>query len=192
MCAYNIITSQTSPPTPQGRDHKLENNILQKFSYRSQNSEPQVRLHSLWGLAPEERAPRAFAFEDQQGLIASTPQNWENRDSVLRGHTQVMCIRIQEKSSDFMGAWARHTCWSWRASRGKHKRWLTVWGQGPEGGDIREYSLGWALLEATFWQQDLAPLNSLRLQCWDASGREHSPTHPQTGCLKTSWACSRL
>ena len=116
-------------PDTQGGGHKLENNILQKFSYRSQNSEPHVRLHSLGGLAAGRRAPRAFAFESQQGLIASTPQNWENGDSALGGHTPLMCTRIQEKSRDFMGAWARHTCRPWRASGGKHSRWLTH----PEG-----------------------------------------------------------
>lgn len=57
VCAHDIIT----PQTPQGGAHRQENNTLQKPPYRSQNSEPHVRLHSLgvWhrGEEPPEHLP---------------------------------------------------------------------------------------------------------------------------------------
>lgn len=178
MLQYNHI------PDTQGGGHKLENNTLQKFSSRSQNSEPHVRLHSLGGLAPGRRAPRAFAFESQQGLIASTPQNWETRDSALEG-TLGSVHEIQEKSRDFMGAWARHACWPGRASVGEHSRWLTR-SEGKDPG-WRHQGARWDTLSGRphltpgpdSTQQPVAP--ALGPSGQQPAGRELSPTRRQTG-----------
>lgn len=48
--------------------------ILQRFSHRSEGSEPHVTLPSP-GLLPREDKPFR-AFEGQCGLIPGTPQDW--------------------------------------------------------------------------------------------------------------------
>ena len=61
------------------------------------------------------------------------------------------------------------------------------------GGDSSgEYSLVWALLEAAIFSPTLGPTQHLlgssagTPQAKELTGWEHSPTHQQTGCQKSS------
>ena len=70
-----------------------------------------------------------------------------------RAHTRSFCPGTQGKSSDFIGAWARLTCWSWRVSWGS--RCGSLWGQG-------HWWIHWpeCSQRLPFWHQDLAPPNT--------------------------------
>jgi len=64
--------------------------ISQRFSHRSENSEPHIRLPSLGGLASGGGALRAFDFAGQWGLLKGTPQD--------RGKQKHHCWRAHGRS----------------------------------------------------------------------------------------------
>ena len=126
LSRYNQI-----PYPPGGQLTNWKIIILQRFSHRSESSEPHVRLPSLGG------APRAFGFEGQQGLSAGAPQDWgKQRLHSWRAHTRFHVHWDPGQSSDSTGAWARSTCGSWRqGSAVAH-----CGGKDTGGGGLRDYS----------------------------------------------------
>lgn len=49
-------------------------------------------------------------------MITETPQDWRKKIlQCIQGCTQdLKCTRSQSKSRDFIAAWARLSCWSWK------------------------------------------------------------------------------
>lgn len=63
--------------------------MLQRFSHRSEGSEPHVTLPSPGLLPREDEPPRASDFEGQCGLIPGTPQDGgEMETSLLKARTR--------------------------------------------------------------------------------------------------------
>ena len=157
---YNQI-----PYSPGGWPTNWRIIIWQRFSHRSESSEPHIRLPSP---ASGRWAPTAFGSEGQQVLISVCHRTGGNRDFILKGCKQnLIYTGTKDKSNSFIGPWTWPTCWSWSVSWGGSR------GGGAEtypgdkdtfGRGIREYSLAWTLLAANIlghWHQDLAPPNSL-------------------------------
>ena len=89
--------------------------IILQFSHMSESSEPHVRLPSLGVWHWEEENPEHLALKASGSWSQELHRTGGNRDSTLGGCTQsLMHTMTQDKSSDFIGAWARSTCWSWR------------------------------------------------------------------------------
>ena len=87
-------------------------------------------------------------------------------------HTRSVCTGTQRKSSDFIGAWARPTCCSWRVSWGGGGSYGSLWGQGHWwwrywGVLIGMSSPGGHHFDTKTWLHPIA----CRLQCWDTSGQ---------------------
>lgn len=55
--------------------HKLENNSVTEILPEEWEFWEPRQAPPPWGLALAGRVPRAFSFEDQQGLIAEAPQS---------------------------------------------------------------------------------------------------------------------
>ena len=62
--------------------------------------------------------------------------------------------------------------------------------KGTGGSSSGKHSLAWALLEVTIFSPRPSPTQQPTgmPQANQPTGEEHSPTHQQTGCLKSSWA----
>ena len=101
-----------------------------------------------------------------------------------------------EKNSDLIRGWARPTCWYWRVScRGK--RWLWLW-QGQ-----RWQQPLWRVITGMSPPRDFhfppRPIPTQQSvgssagtpQAKQPTGQEHSPTHQETGHMKSSqaWLC---
>ena len=85
-----------------------------------------VSLTSLEVWHQEEEPPEYSALKASGIWLQELHRTEGKRDSTLGGHTQgLMCTRTQGKSSDFIGAWARPTCWSWKVFLGG-SRWLKL------------------------------------------------------------------
>ena len=83
-----------------------------------------VSLASLEVWHQEEEPPEFSALKANGAWLQELNRTEGKRDSTLGGHTQgLMCTRTQGKSSDFIGAWARPTCWSGKVFLGG-SRWL--------------------------------------------------------------------
>ena len=83
-------------------------------------------------------------FEGQWGLIVGAPQDrgggwWETGPPLLEGAHKLSCTPAHRaKAVDFLGAWTRLICWSWRVSCGVGRK-VTVDLSGvikPGGGNI--------------------------------------------------------
>lgn len=96
---------------------------------------PHIRFFQSRGLALGRGSPRPV------GLITGITQDWGERSSILGGCIQgFMHTRNWKKSIDFIDAWARPICWSWRVSRGAGAA-MTHCGDKDTGGKhTREYS----------------------------------------------------
>ena len=138
--------------------------ILQEFSHRSESSEPHIRLPSLgiWYLG--EGAPRAFGFEDQQGLSAEAPQDWGKQGLCSWRVHEVHVHWDPGQSSNFIGVWADLTVRLGGSPRKVGRQlWLTVGAatlvpEAPWNVHQRELSQ-----RSPFWHWDLAPPNSLSI-----------------------------
>ena len=127
----------------------------------------------------------------------------EKETPLLEGTQGLVCTRTQEKVSDFIGAWVRPSCGSWRVSwGGGMELWLTVGTRAVAAvvpGKANWCELSW---RPPYWQYlsiltgwpHLTPLcSSAGMPHLDnKQGGKHSPTHHQTDCLKSFWAHSYL
>ncbi|KAB1266533.1 hypothetical protein Cadr_000019756 [Camelus dromedarius] len=117
--------------------------------------------------APERQALRALGFEGQWGLTAGAPQDWGNRDFMLKGRTPKPPVHQDpgqkkkfDRSLGQVYLLVSEMC-GYGSPRGPRSWWQTYWGTfGPA-----------TVLEC------LRPNHLTALR--------HSPTHQQTGCLKT-------
>ena len=115
-----------SNPIPSGWQPTHWRTVLQRFSHNSENSKPLVGLPSLEVLYQDDKRPKHVTLKARG-----------NRDVTLTGHMQNLThTRTQGKAVAFIGAWARPTYWSWKASWGGgcHSPWICdtgdshIWG----------------------------------------------------------------
>ena len=86
--------------------------IFQKFSHRNESSEPHIRLLSLGVWHQEKDPPEHLALKGRGTWLQELHRTGGNRDSTLGRCIQTfMHTKTQGKSSDFIGVWARPTCW---------------------------------------------------------------------------------
>ena len=138
-------------------------------------------------------APRAFGFEGQRGLSAEAPQSQgKQRPYSSRVHPWFQGHWDPGQSSDSIGAWARPTCGLWRVSCGDRVSCGSLWSQGHwwwtlQGTLISVSSPGGRHFGTETWpHQQPAGSSAGTPQSKQPTGWEHSPTHQQTGCLKSS------
>ena len=143
--------------------------ISQRFSDRSQTSEPHTRLPSLGVWQWEEGPSEQVALKVSRVWSQESHQPGGDRNSALGGHT---CSHVhQGKSSDLTGVWVIPTCWYWKVfCGGWWHLWLTM-------GTKTAVAL---VLGSTHWHEPsqgyhfltktLPHPKACRLQCWDASG----------------------
>ena len=111
---------------PGGQPTNFKIIILQRFSHRSESSEPHIRLLSLLVWYQEEEPPEHLSLKASGAWWQELHKTWVNWRNILRGHTQGSYkLGPRGKSSDFIAAWVRPTCWSWRVSWGGGRLWLT-------------------------------------------------------------------
>ena len=101
--------------------------ISQKFSHRSESSEPHFRVPSLgvwhWG----EKPPEHLTLKASRDSVQELHTTGENRFHSKRVYTRFHVHGDTGQSSDSIGAWAKPTCGSWRVSwGGQGWLWLTV------------------------------------------------------------------
>ena len=108
-----------------------------------------------------------------------------------------MHTRTQGKSSDFIGAWARPTCGSWRVSSGgRGELWFTVGTRKLEAevpGNIHQCEFSWGLPFGTkTWPHPTA----CWFQHWDARGqktnRVGTQLHPSADRLAKDFPSPKL
>lgn len=101
--------------------------ILQKFSHESESSEVYVRLPSL-AVWHWEELPEHLTLKSIKSWPQKHHKTGENRHSTLGGWKQVLVsTETQGKSSDFIGALARHTYYLWRVFwGGEGQQWLSL------------------------------------------------------------------
>ena len=116
MLGGALLWCNQIPYPPGGWPTNQKIIILQEFSYRSESFEPHIRLPSLgiWYLG--EGAPRAFGFEDQQGLSAEAPQDWGKQGLCSWRMHEVSCPLGPRAKQWLHRSLGRPTCASWRAS----------------------------------------------------------------------------
>ena len=108
-----------------------------------------------------------------------------------------MSNRTQGRSNDFIGAWARPTCWSWRRLQEVEAAVGSLWGQGHWWWKYCEILTDISSLRGCpFVTQTWPHSRYCRLQCWDASGQTTSRvgTQPQssTGRLPKTFLSPEL
>ena len=197
---HDAIKSYTHQMSNQPHHWMRKIIISQSFFHRKESSEPHIRLPSLWGLESGGWAPRVSGFEGQQGLTAGTPQDWGKEKLHpwrvhTRSHAQWDPGKKQWLHRTLVQTYLLVLMVSWW---GTVQLWLTVRTKTLVA-DILG-STHWHELSQrpSFWHQDLAPTqytvgSSARTpQAKQPTGQEHSPTHQQTGSLKSSWGQSHL
>ena len=174
--------------------------ILQRHSHRSENSEPHIRLFcpKVWHWEEEPLKHLALKW----GLIAGVPQDLGKHDFTLKRYTQIItCTGPKGKSSNFIGAWVRPTCWSWRVCWGALGQGGTVAHPGvinTGGRHIGENPSVWILPELDILLDLLGPRCGPTQQfvgsCvgipQDKKLTRQEPSPPHISCLKTSRAHS--
>ena len=107
---------------------------------------------------PTRPAARAFGFEGQQGLLQELRRPEGNKDLTFKGIAQnLTCTRTKGKSCNFIGVWARPTCWGWRGLLGKKGAAVLHVVMKSGGRCIGDYSSAWTLLKADILLGPLAP-----------------------------------
>ena len=141
--------------------------ISQRFSHRSESSEPHVSLPILRVWHQEEEALDHLALKASRTWVQELHRT-EGKEIPLLEGTQKFSHALGPRAKLFsIGAWARNTCGSWRFS------W---WGGGVAGGGCGSLWGKTLVADAlgnihqcepsqslTFWHQDLAPENSLQV-----------------------------
>ena len=174
--------------------------ILQRFSHRSENSKPHVRLSQPGGSGIGRRSP--------QSIWLWRPVRLECRSSRGLGETENPLLESAHKVSRALGPRAKQ--WLHRSLgqtylqvlKGLLRRWRSTAthheGKDPGGRGPSEYSLAWTLLEVTILAlrpgltQQPAGSSAGMPEAKQPTGWEHSSTHQQTGCLNLSWSHSCL
>ena len=168
--------------------------IPQKFSYRSESSEPHDRLSSLVVWQQEEEPPENLALKARRVWSQELYRMGGNRNSTLGGHTEgLTCARTWGKM--------------WWPRKGLSQTYLLVleaggdcgslWGQGHWQCSSGEYSLAWALLQAAIFSpkpgptQQPAGSTAGAPQTKQPTGWEHSP-HPSVDRLLKVFLCTQL
>ena len=159
---YNQI-----PHPPGGHPTNWRVIILQRFSHRSESSEPHIRIPSPGVQHREDKPPRTFGFEDQWGLIAGASLDW-GRDFIQRAsqHPSAPDPRKKEQSARSLTREARPICWSWRVSQWAREEAVAYPRDLHNGGrHFGEHSNTWMVLFVAailaYQHQDLAPPNRL-------------------------------
>ena len=160
------------------------NIIPQRFSHRSESSEPHIRLPSqriwLW---------RSVGFDCRNSTGLG-----ETETSVLESTHRVSCAPGPRGKNQWPHKRLGQT-YLLVLEGLLRRRGAAVAHCGDKdmgGGSSEKYSLVWTLLEATIFSprpgpsQQSAGSSAGTPQAKQPTGWEHSPTHQQTGCLKSS------
>ena len=178
---------------------------MQRFSPRSEGSEPHIGLHSPGVLHWKDEYPQYLALKASGAFFQETLWAVGNRDSTLKRYTQnrIHC-GTQGRSSNLKGPWVRTTHGSWQVSWGGRRQLdLTLGTQ----------TLMVTILGSLFYHMDTGagehhfvnlPLASSSAsgpstahthqpvgtgtgmpQAKRLAGQGHSPTYQWAGCLKT-------
>ena len=83
--------------------------ISQKFSHRSENAEPHVRLPCLQVWHQEEGSPEHLALKTSGARVQELQRTGGNRVHSWRAHSRFHMHWDPGQSSDSIGAWARAT-----------------------------------------------------------------------------------
>ena len=84
---------------------------MQRFSPRSEESEPHIRLPSLGALYQEDKPLEHLALRVSGAYFQEKQKAVGYRDSTLKDHTQnLTCSETQGKSSYLKEALVRYTC----------------------------------------------------------------------------------
>ena len=108
--------------------------ISQRFSHRSESLGPHTSGSPVWGSDTGKKSPQSIWLWRPAGLDHKNSTGLGKTDSTLRGCTQALINTRTwgEKNSDYIAAWTRPTCWSWRVSWGSRRQpRLTVWARTP-------------------------------------------------------------
>lgn len=165
--------------------------ILQKFSNKSESSEPQGRLFRLKSWHQEEKSTplaRAFSFEGQRGLMAGAPQDRGKQTlNHFCMHTRFCvhwdrAVTPEETGLDLPEGLGESP---WQVGSV-----VAHWVQGEWWQRTTDYWAEWVLPEVTILPPRPGPIkwptgSSARMQHFKhSSGKEHSPIHEQTRFLK--------
>ena len=168
-----------SNPTPAGwATHKLENNYITEFLPQ----DPEI-----WAPCQDPQPGVCHWEKELLEHLAWKPAGLECRSSTGLGEIETLFLEGQTYLQDLEGLLGRE------GLAVAHCRNKDTGGRGP-----REYSSAWALLEVTTVAPRTGPTqqpagsSAGTPQAKKTTGWEHSLTHQQTGCLKSSWAHSHL
>lgn len=142
-----------------------------------------------------EGAPRKSGSEGQQGLVTGIPQDWRKQKLHTWRHTKVSQASRCRGSSDLLVIWDRPSSQQWGVPEEAGASVAHCEDENTGRSSPGGHTWYWVLLEATFSHQDLPhPIavgaSAGILLARQLTRQEHSPTHQQTGRVKSCQAHS--